>query len=410
VESRAPYPPVGLRLPGRARDRALLRRLLPPPGQEAEAVPGHAAADGRGGRGHADDVHLRSRPLRRHARRDRRRPEAGPPRDLHLEGRRDRGALQVGADQGRRAWRGGLLHLRRLRQPRRLPCLQALPVDAEGAALPRLDARAEVLAPARLRTRPPQDPGRRRAGRLRGRLQHRDAVRHRVARHPRPHHRSGGLGPHPCLRRLLEPQPAQATRPQRTTLAARGSGVRVGAPHPVLPQRATTVDVPHPGDVPRGHQPRHPQHLDDPRLLPARPGLRRRAQGRLGARGRRPAAGAAEVQPHRGRLDLARLLLPAARRRSADLPVQGRDGARQDVDHRRQLVDGGHGQRRPAQSPGKLRDQRRGHRRCHGRRARGDLPARPVELPGADQPGVGGTRPAPQVHRVRAGAAASPAL
>ena len=45
---------------------------------------------------------------------------------------------------------------------------------------------------------------------------------------------------------------------------------------------------------------------------------------------RRPPAAAAEVQPHRGRLDLARLLLPAAPRRRADPALQGRDGARQD--------------------------------------------------------------------------------
>ena len=36
--------------------------------------------------------------------------------------------------------------------------------------------------------------------------------------------------------------------------------------------------------------------------------------------------------------------------------------------------------------------------------ARGDLPRRRVQLPRADQQRVGGARPAPQVHRVRAGA------
>ena len=88
--------------------------------------------------------------------------------------------------------------------------------------------------------------------------------------------------------------------------------------------------------------------------------------GRGAARGRRTHPGAAEVQPHRGRLDLARLLLPAARRRGADLPVPRRDGAREDRDHRRHLVDGRHRQHRPAQPAGQLRDQPRGHRRGPG--------------------------------------------
>ena len=74
---------------------------------------------------------------------------------------------------------------------------------------------------------------------------------------------------------------------------------------------------------------------------------RRRAPWR-----RRPAAGAAQVQPHRRRLDLPRLLLPAARGRRADLPVQGRDGAREDLDRRRPVVDGRHREHRPAQPQG----------------------------------------------------------
>ena len=42
--------------------------------------------------------------------------------------------------------------------------------------------------------------------------------------------------------------------------------------------------------------------------------------------------------------------------------------------------------------------------------ARGDLRGRRVQLPGADQQRVGGARPAPQVHRVRAGPAAPAAV
>ena len=60
-----------------------------------------------------------------------------------------------------------------LRQPGRLAPVQALPADDEGAALPVLQRRLAVLRPAPLRARPPQDPRRRRLGRLRRRLQHR---------------------------------------------------------------------------------------------------------------------------------------------------------------------------------------------------------------------------------------------
>ena len=87
-------------------------------------------------------------------------------------------------------------------------------------------------------------------------------------------------------------------------------GLDLGAAHPRAPQRPPAVDVPDPVDVPRGDQPGAAQHLDDARLLHPRRGLRRRP-GRGGrARGRRTPAAAGEVQPHRGRLDLARVLPP----------------------------------------------------------------------------------------------------
>ena len=59
-------------------------------------------------------------------------------------------------------------------------------------------------APA-ARPRPPQDPRRRQDRRLRRRLQHRRAVRDRVARHPPQDRRPVGVGPRQRVRRLLEP-------------------------------------------------------------------------------------------------------------------------------------------------------------------------------------------------------------
>ena len=72
-----------------------------------------------------------------------------------------------------------------------------------------------LLRPAPLRPRPPQDPRRRRRGRLRRRLQHRLGLRHRVARHPRPDHRPGRLGPQ-----------ARASPTSGTSTAAAGTAVR----------------------------------------------------------------------------------------------------------------------------------------------------------------------------------------
>ena len=59
---------------------------------------------------------------------------AGALRDLHLEGRRGRPAVQGRAGRGGRPRRGGLLHLRRLREPRGLAGVQAVPGQHEGAA------------------------------------------------------------------------------------------------------------------------------------------------------------------------------------------------------------------------------------------------------------------------------------
>ena len=157
----------------------------------------------------------------------------------------------------------------------------------------------------------------------------------------------GRVGPEAGVRRLLEPQPAQALRAQRATPAA-GDGVDVGAADALPPQRAAADGLPDPGDVPRGDGPGQQEHLDDLRLLHPRPGLRRHDAARRRARGRRPGAGAAEVQPRGGRLDLTRLLRPAAPRGRAGDALPRRDGARQDLHHRRFVVHGRDGQRRPA--------------------------------------------------------------
>ncbi len=82
-------------------------------------------------------------------------------------------------------------------------------------------------------------------GGVRGRLQHRHAVRHRVARHARADHRAGGVGPQARLRGLLEPAPAPADPAQRAAAAA-GHGLDLGAEDPDPPQRAAAVDVPDP--------------------------------------------------------------------------------------------------------------------------------------------------------------------
>ena len=75
-------------------------------------------------------------------------------------------------------------------------------------------------------------------------------------------------------------------------------------------------------------------------------------------------------------------LLDAGR---ADLPLPRRDGARQDGHRRRHLEHGRHRQHRPAQPDRQLRDQPRGDRRGPGEDARGDLRHRRVQLPRADQ-------------------------
>ena len=225
-------PVRGVRDPADRRDRDEPRRLLPASRQAAEAVPDAHGPGDEGRRRRRHDVHLRPGPVRRHAHRHRGREEADPARDLHLEGRRGRPALQEGAHRRGRPGCRGAGDLRPVRQHRGATAVQALPAEREGARLPGLLGRLALLRPAPLRTRPPQDPRRRRHRRLRRRLQHRCAVRHRVARHPLPDHRPGRVGPRAQLRGLLEPPPRQEVPPQRAADAdddrrrrgSRGSG------------------------------------------------------------------------------------------------------------------------------------------------------------------------------------------
>ena len=165
-----------------------------------------------------------------------------------------------------------------------------------------------------LRPRPPQDPGRRRRGRVRRRLQHRGGLRHRVARHPRADHRARGLGPQAGLRGLLEPEPPQAARPERAAAAA-GDGVATWEPQIrfhrnvprlwMFPIRSMYLEAINRAS--RNIWMTHAYFIPDQDFVDA-------MKAAAGAGRRRPAAGAAQVQPHRGRLDLARLLRPAARR------------------------------------------------------------------------------------------------
>ena len=83
---------------------------------------------------------------------------------------------------------------------------------------------------------------------------------------------------------------------------------------------------------------------------------------------------------------------PAGRRTAVPLP--GRDGARQDGDHRRPVVDDRHRQHRPAEPARQLRDQRRGVQRRRRPADGGDLLGRLVQHRRADRcpTGSAGTR------------------
>ena len=294
-------------------------RLLPPPRQEAQAVPDPHGPETSGGRGHGDDLHLRPGPVRRHARRHRGSPEAGPVRDLHLEGRRP-GAVQAGAHRRGRPGRRGHGHLRLVRQPGRAPAVQALPAGRARAGVPRLLRRAggssTCAATAATTARssssttpsaswaattsaPPTPPSG--ATRTAGSPVPRSGTSTRAFADFWNLHRASGSGTASAdaARRPLDWEPR----------------IRVHRNVPRLwmfPIRAMYIEAMN----------RARATVDDPGLLHPRRGLRRRARGRRAARGRRTPAPPGEVQPHRGRLDLAGLLRRAARRGASDPPFR----------------------------------------------------------------------------------------
>ena len=245
------------------------------------------------------------------------------------------------------AGRRRLRHLRRLRQPRRLPRFKHFPARAEGAPLPGLRRRLAVLRPAPLRPRPPQDPRRRRRGRLRRRLQHRLGVRHRVARHPLPDHRSGVWD----LQRAFADfwnlhRRRRIGRSERPLLLETPSQweprIRVHRNVPRLwmfPIRSMYLEAIN--RATRNIWMTHAYFIPDQDFVDALvDAARRGVDVRL-------------LLPRKSNHIVADWISrgyfsPAARRRRTDPPLPRRDGARQDRDHRRQLVDDRHRQRRPA--------------------------------------------------------------
>ena len=207
------------------------------------------------------------------------RAAADPLRDLHLEGRRGRRAVQDGARRRRRPRRRGLRASTtgsptsscRRAFKRFPPTLKVLryPVYAAGLA---------VLRPAPLRPRPPQDPGRRR--RRSGSSAATTSARRTPPSGATPTCRITGPGVWDLKRAFADfwnlNRAHRLRRSERPLLLE--TAVDLGAADPGAPQRAAAVDVPDPVDVPRGDQPGQPQHLDDARLLHPRPGLRRRAR------------------------------------------------------------------------------------------------------------------------------------
>ena len=206
-------------------------------GKKPKPFPVTAAAHRRGRRRDADDVHLRHGPLRRHAGRDRRGQEADPLRDLHLEGRRHRRAVQDRADPGRRSAAS---------RSTASTTASRTPSSRRGSCVP---ARVKVLR------YPIWSAGwrfwdLRRYGRDHRKILVVDEevgfvggynIGSPYATEWRDTHvRITGPGVWDLqadLRRLLEPQPPQAHRSQRAAAAAR-DGVRVGAADPLRAQRA----------------------------------------------------------------------------------------------------------------------------------------------------------------------------
>ena len=123
-----------------------------------------------------------------------------------------------------------------------------------------------------------------------------------------------------AVRRLLEPQPAQAARPASARCCWRPPPtweprIRVHRNVPRLwmfPIRSMYLEAIN--RATRNIWMTHAYFIPDPDFVDA-------LKAAAPARGRRTPAAAGQVQPRRRRLALARLLRPAARRRRADLPL-----------------------------------------------------------------------------------------
>ena len=239
-----------------------------------------------------------------------------------------------------------------------------------------------------LRARPPQDPRRGRRDRVRGRLQHRRALRDRVARHAHADHRPGGLGSEAGVRGLLEPEPPQAARPQRASAAA-GDGVHLGAQDPVPPNiprlwmfpiRSMYLEAINRAS--RNVWMTHAYFIPDQDFVDAM----KAAAGRgVDVRLLVPHKSNHIVADWISRGYFSQLLASGVRIfRFRDAMVHAKTSTVDGTVHDR------HRQRRPAQPAGQLRDQRRGDRRGARQGPRGDLRGRRVQQPEPHERRVGG--------------------
>ena len=259
-----------------------------------------------------------------------------PLRDLHLEGRRGRPAVQDRAGGRRRPRRRGLLHLRRASPTsssrrgssasRRRCKVLRYPVYAAGWRPSTCAATAATTARSSWSTT--------RSG---------SSAATTSATPTRPSGATPTSGsPGPACGTSSAPSPTSGT-----STGAGGSGASerpllletasTWEPHdPVPPQRAAAVDVPDPRRCTsrRSTGPASNIWMTTAYFIPDQDFVDALTAA-AAARGRRPAADPGQVQPRRRRLDLARLLRPAARRRGDGAALPRRDGARQDRHHRR---------------------------------------------------------------------------
>ena len=209
----------------------------------------------------------------------------------------------------------------------------------------------------------------------------------------------GGVGPQACVRRLLEPQPPPADRPQRAAAAAR-DGVRRGSRGSGSTatcrgcgcSRSAAMYLEAINRASRNIWLTQAYFLPDQDFVDA---LVDAAQRGVDVRLLVPLKSNHIVADWISRGYYAQLLAAGVRIfRFQGAMVHAKTATVDGI-----VVDRRHRQHRPAQPAGQLRDQRRGHRRRARRDAGGDLPHRPGQLPRADPRRVGGARPAPEVHR-----------